>query len=66
MENQQTTWSSQSWLPLQAVPVDRTPGTAALSDGSGVEASGLLDFIPGFSAVKPTLGDLGSAVWSFL
>lgn len=29
----------QLMLPVQSAPVDRTPGAAALSAGSGVEAS---------------------------
>ena len=36
-----TTLSPQSWLPLQAAPVDRRPGSAALNGGSGVEAAGI-------------------------
>jgi hypothetical protein len=37
------TGSPQSWLPVQAAPVDRTPGGVALSGGSGVEASAWWD-----------------------
>jgi hypothetical protein len=39
----ETTWSSQLRLPVQAAPVDRTPGAAALRIGSGIEAAQLLD-----------------------
>jgi hypothetical protein len=35
----QMTGSPQSWLPVQAAPVARTPGGVTLSGGSGVEAS---------------------------
>jgi hypothetical protein len=41
----QMTRSAQSWLPVQAAPVNRTPGSAALSGGSGIEASGWFDDI---------------------
>jgi hypothetical protein len=62
-----TTLSSQSWLPVQAAPVDRKPGSAALAGGSGVEAAGLLSgIIPGWDVIKGPAGDIGSTLWSWL
>jgi hypothetical protein len=40
----ETTWGSQLRLPVQAAPVYRTPGAAALPTGSGVEAAQLVDW----------------------
>jgi hypothetical protein len=59
----QMTGSLQSWLPVQAAPVDRTPGGVALSGGSGVEASGLLDLF-GLGGAKPYIEDIGGKLWN--
>lgn len=50
------TSGSQLRLPTQAAPVDRMPAPAALSGGSGMEASAWYDAIPG---ILTGLGGLG-------
>jgi hypothetical protein len=64
MESQMT-WSPQSWLPVQAAPVDRRPGSAALNGGSGVEASGILDWF-GLGGAKPIIEKVGGGLWDLL
>ena len=61
-----TTLSPQPWLPVQAAPVDRRPGSAALNGGSGVEAAGWLDWVPGWDVIKEPLGTIGREVWNRL
>jgi hypothetical protein len=41
----ETTWGPQLRLPVQAAPVHRTPGAAALRIGSSVEAAQLSDWV---------------------
>lgn len=61
----QMTWGPQSRLPMQAAPVDRTLASAALSGGSGVEASGILDWI-GLGGAKPIIEKVGGGLWDLL
>jgi hypothetical protein len=57
----QATWGAQLRLPVQAAPVDRTPGAAAAVAVSGVTASAWTDlFSPptgpvGFPIFDPTV-----------
>ena len=55
----QMTRSAQSWLPVQAAPVNRMPGSATLGGGSGVEACGWFDDI--VDTVR-TVGDVVTKV----
>lgn len=50
---------------MQAAPVDRTLASAALSGGSGVEASGILDWI-GLGGAKPIIEKVGGGLWDLL
>jgi hypothetical protein len=50
---------------MQAAPVNRTLGSTALSGGSGVEASGLLDLV-GLGGAKPLIEQIGGGLWNWL
>ncbi|MGH3670221.1 MAG: hypothetical protein ACRDSH_06240 [Pseudonocardiaceae bacterium] len=41
--NEMGTGAARLRLPLQAAPINRTPTSATLADGSGIEASGFWD-----------------------